>query len=238
MSQYLPKPLLCQLNLANKIPKLFLPTCEPGDKSENLDTGLDNLPPSQADLDDHDLGLTLEKVRAHQVLVQDLGEDLNHDKVESHTDETNLNFFPNFTPKESKEQGNTIESEDCKDNSEWLLDQLDLSGLEEWPKDLQERAKDMLKRNASIFRKLDLDMGKTNLVTHSIVLTDIIPFKEKYRTIPPQMFSEVKAHLKEMLDLGVIRHSSSPWASAIVLVRKKDVKFRFCMILENSIIEP
>ena len=30
--------------------------------------------------------------------------------------------------------------EDCKDNGEWLLEQLDLTGLEEWSKDLQEKA--------------------------------------------------------------------------------------------------
>ena len=76
-------------------------------------------------------------------------------------------------------------------------------------------------------------MGKTNLVKHNIILTDPIPFKEKYRTIPPQMFSEVKAHLKEMLDLGAIRHSSSPWASAIVLVKKRDGKQRFCIDLRK-----
>ena len=86
----------------------------------------------------------------------------------------------------------------------------DLSGLDEWPKYLQIKAKDILKRNASFFSKHDLDMGRTNLVKHNIVLTDSIPFKEKYRTIPPQLFSEVKAHLQEMLDLGTIRHSSSP----------------------------
>ena len=48
----------------------------------------------------------------------------------------------------------------------------------------------MLRRNASIFSKDDLDMGKMNLVKHNIILTDPIPFKEKYRAIPPQMFSE------------------------------------------------
>ena len=89
----------------------------------------------------------------------------------------------------------------------------------------------MLKRNASIFSKHDLDMGKTNLVKHNIVLTDPIPLKEKYRTIPPQLFSEVKAHLKEMWDLGAFKHLSSPWASAIILVRKKDGKLRFCIDL-------
>ena len=91
----------------------------------------------------------------------------------------------------------------------------------------------MLKRNASVFSKHDLNMGRTNLVKHNIVLTDPIPFKERYRTIPPQLFNEVKAHLKEMLDLGAIRHSNSPWASAIVLVRKKDGKLRFCIDLRK-----
>ena len=132
-----------------------------------------------------------------------------------------MKFVPNFTPKQSNEQRDTTESVDYKDNGEWLLEQLDLTGLEEWSKDLQEKAKNMLKRNASIFSKHDLDMGRTNLVKHNIILTDPIPFKERYRTIPPQLFSEVKAHLKEMLDLGAIRHSNSPWASAIVLVREK-----------------
>ena len=91
----------------------------------------------------------------------------------------------------------------------------------------------MLKRNASIFSKHDLDMGKTNLVKHNIVLTDPILFKEKYSAITPQLYSEVKAHLQEMLDLGAIRHSNSPWVSAIVLVRKKDGKLRFCIDLRK-----
>ena len=110
---------------------------------------------------------------------------------------------------------------------------MDLTGLEEWPEELQVKTKGMLKRNASIFSKRDLDMGRTNLVKHNIVLIDPIPFKEKYRTIPPQFFSEVKAHFQEMLDLGAIRHSNSPWASAIVLVRKKDGKLRFCIDLRK-----
>ena len=93
------KAIVCQLNLANKIPKLLLPTCDPEDESKESDTGLDNFPPSQADLDDHDLGLTFEKVRAHQVLVQDLGEDPEHDRDESQNDMTNLKFFSDFTPK-------------------------------------------------------------------------------------------------------------------------------------------
>ena len=167
--------IVCQLNLANKIPKLLLTTSNPEEEFADTDDGIDKFSQSQADLNDHDLGLTFQKVRAHQVLVQDLGEDLEHDKIGSHDD---LKFVLKFSPKKVNEQRNTIESEDCKDSGEWLLEQLDLTGLDDWSKDLQEEAKNMLRRNASIFSKHDLDMGRTNLVKHNIVLTDSIPFKE------------------------------------------------------------
>ena len=81
-----------------QIPKLLLPTSDPEDESKETDTGLDKFAPSQADLDDHDLGLTFEKVRAHQVLVQDLGEDPEYDRDESQNDMTNLKFISDFTP--------------------------------------------------------------------------------------------------------------------------------------------
>ena len=148
------KAIVCQLNLANKIPKLLLLTSDPEEELKGVDTELDNFPPSQADLDDHDLGLTFQKVRAHQVLVQDLGEDPEHDRVESEGGLTNLKLVPKFTPKKDNEQSNTKKSEDCKDNGEWLLEQLDLTGLDEWSKDLQEKAKNMLRRNASFLASL------------------------------------------------------------------------------------
>ena len=47
------------------------------------------------------------------------------------------------------------------------------------------------------------------------------------------MYDEVKAHIQEMLNLGAIRPSKSPWASAIVLVRKKDDRLRFCIDLRR-----
>ena len=50
-------------------------------------------------------------------------------------------------------------------------------------------------------------MGRTNLVKHHIKLSDPVPFNEASRRIPPQMYDEVKAHIKEMLDLEAIRPS-------------------------------
>ena len=46
-------------------------------------------------------------------------------------------------------------------------------------------------------------------------------------------FEEVRKHLQEMLDIGTISKSNSPWASAIILVRKKDGSLRFCIDLRK-----
>ena len=47
------------------------------------------------------------------------------------------------------------------------------------------------------------------------------------------MYEEVKAHIQEILDIGVIHPSNSPWASAEVLVQKKDGKLSFCIDLRR-----
>ena len=72
------------------------------------------------------------------------------------------------------------------------------------------------------FSKNDLDLGKCNILKHNIQSTDQQPFKGRYRRIPPHLFEEVKQHLQEMVEVGAIRRSFSPWASTVVLVRKKD----------------
>ena len=71
------------------------------------------------------------------------------------------------------------------------------------------------------------------MIKHDIKLSDPNPLKESYRRIPPHQYGEVRAHLKEMLDLGAIRKSQSPWSSAIGLFTKKDGKLRFCVGLRK-----
>ena len=80
-----------------------------------------------------------------------------------------------------------------------------------------------------VFSKNDLDVGLTSLVKHNINLTDVSPFKQRHRKIPHSMYSEVRDHLRQLLDAGIIRRSQSPWASNIVLVRKKDSSLRLCV---------
>ena len=43
----------------------------------------------------------------------------------------------------------------------------------------------------------------------------------------------MRAHIQEMLDIGVIHRLHSLWASAVVLVQKKDGGLRFCIDLRK-----
>uniref|UniRef100_A0A3B3CR12 Gypsy retrotransposon integrase-like protein 1 n=1 Tax=Oryzias melastigma TaxID=30732 RepID=A0A3B3CR12_ORYME len=80
-----------------------------------------------------------------------------------------------------------------------------------------------------VFSKHDLDFGKTSKVRHRIKLSDQTPFKQRPRPIHPQDVDAVRTHLKDLLETGIIRESDSPFASPIVVVRKKDGGVRLCI---------
>ena len=114
-----------------------------------------------------------------------------------------------------------------------LFSKIDLSGAEKWDPELIEKVKQLFRDYAHIFALESLDMGHTSIVKHEIRLDNYTPFKERYHRIPPHLFDEVRNHLKEMIEVGAIRKSNSPWASAVVLVRKKDGSLRFCIDLRK-----
>ena len=113
-----------------------------------------------------------------------------------------------------------------------LFSKIDLSGAKEWDPKLLEKAKQLFHKYAHIFALESLDMEHT-MVKHKIRLDNYTPFRERYHRIPPNLFDEVRNHLKEMIEVGAIQKLSSPWASAVVLVRKKDGSLRFCIDLHK-----
>ena len=114
-----------------------------------------------------------------------------------------------------------------------LLQKLDLSGILQWTMEQQEQVCNLFLEFDNLFALDSLDLGKTLIVKHKIRLSDNTPFKERYRQIPPHMYEEVKKHLWKMLEIGAIRKSNSPWASMVVLVRKKDGSLWFCIDLRQ-----
>ena len=214
---------ICQLGLANRIPKLIYP----GDDYDN-----DH---DSEEMDDTDEGLTYEQFEQYKTVSDQLKteSEMKSEKDKTKVEIEDLGPYMEEDIKTQDKRSENVNEHSMEDDGSWILDLIDLSGLENWPEHLQKEAKEMLKRNAKVFSKTDMDMGRTNLVKHHIKLTDPVPFKEAYRRIPPQMYDEVKAHIQEMLNLGAIRPSNSPWASAIVLVRKKDGRLIFCIDLRR-----
>ena len=104
--------------------------------------------------------------------------------------------------KKPQEQSTLTEAE----RQELLLEKLDLTGLEAWPKEQAEKACSLLQEYHNIFSLEKNDTGHTKATKHKIVLKDpdTPPFKERFHRIPPRQLDEVHAHLKMMLDAGVI----------------------------------
>ena len=73
------------------------------------------------------------------------------------------------------------------------------------------------------------DLGKTNRLQHHIRTGNTNPIRQPVRRIPPAQRQEVKQLLAQMLEEGVVEPSTSPWASPVVLVQKKDGTTRFCI---------
>ncbi|XP_041961809.1 uncharacterized protein LOC121720042 [Alosa sapidissima] len=87
----------------------------------------------------------------------------------------------------------------------------------------------LLGRWQGTFAQSEEDYGCTDVVYHTIPTGDAAPIRQRYRPVPPSLYAELRTLLQGMLEGGVIRESSSPWASPVVLVRKKDQSWRFCV---------
>ena len=87
----------------------------------------------------------------------------------------------------------------------------------------------LIEKYKDSFSKSDEDIGYCDPVKHRIITTDDVPVKLPHRRVPPHQWPEVRESLKRMLDSGIIRPSSSPYAAAVVVVRKSSGKLRICL---------
>ena len=87
----------------------------------------------------------------------------------------------------------------------------------------------LLLRYADIFAMTKSDLGRTSMLKHKIFTGNASPVRQRVRRIPPSRRKEVQELLTGMLKQNVIKPSDSPWASPVVLVKKKDGSLRFCV---------
>src|SRR5436190_7329865 len=97
----------------------------------------------------------------------------------------------------------------------------------------RKRVEELLRKNEDIFIKGKYEVGRTNVVKHTIDTGDEKPIKQRARRLSVKEKELEKEHIEEMLKKGIIRKSKSSWASSIVFVQRREEKCGFVWITEN-----
>ena len=87
----------------------------------------------------------------------------------------------------------------------------------------------LLLEYADVFAESSVELGRTSLIKHSIDTGNEHPIRQPCRRVPPARREQCRDLIKDMLQKNIIQPSSSPWASPVVLVGKKDGSLRFCV---------
>ena len=96
--------------------------------------------------------------------------------------------------------------------------------------DLQKRTLfNTIRKFKNVWATSSSDLGSTTVTAHSIPTGHTQPIKQAPRRLDPKRAEIVQTLVTDMLNTGVVEPSMSPWASPIVLVRKPDDSFRFCV---------
>jgi hypothetical protein len=82
---------------------------------------------------------------------------------------------------------------------------------------------------STTFSSSPTDIGKTDRVAHEINTGDAKPFRLSLRRQGNTKVHKIRAAVEDGLSRGLMEESSSPWASAPVIVAKKDGSSRFCI---------
>ena len=87
----------------------------------------------------------------------------------------------------------------------------------------------ILNRPKDAFARNKLDLGCYNGIENEINTAYAAPVRQRVRPTPKGFEDEAKKCLEKQLEAGIVRPSSSAWASPTVLVRKANRSVRYCV---------
>ena len=91
------------------------------------------------------------------------------------------------------------------------------------------RITELLEEFSDVFATNPKKPNGTHCVEHVIETGGAYPVRVRCGRVSPQTERDINIQIEQMLDNGVIRPSTSPWASRVILIRKKDNTLRFAV---------
>jgi len=136
----------------------------------------------------------------------------------------------NFTPNEDTQvkQPITPDEQDTLPEHINLLYETTIKETNLLP-EVEQQLKQLLTKHKNTFAKSTLDMGYCNILEHDVDTGDHRPIKQPPRRPPLSSGDAEEKIVQDMLKAGIIQESKSEWASPVVLVKKPDNSYRFCV---------
>jgi len=91
------------------------------------------------------------------------------------------------------------------------------------------QAESLIRKHGYIFSRHEYDIGRTLWVKHTIDTGNHRPIRQPLRRHPFEYLEMIDRQVEEMTRNSIVEPASSPWASNVVLVKKKDGILRFCV---------
>ena len=88
---------------------------------------------------------------------------------------------------------------------------------------------ELIEKYNDIFSKHKFDLGNCSITKHKIITTSDRPIKSNSYRVSPFERKIISEQINELISIGVIERSNSQWSSPVILVKKKDDSYRFCV---------
>ena len=98
-----------------------------------------------------------------------------------------------------------------------------------WGTSACESLQSILTEFDDLFMEHKADIGRCTIVKHPVdVEFGAVPHREGARRMSPEKAERANQEVRNLLALGMIQPSLSPWGSDIVMIKKKNGELRFC----------